>query len=319
MSSEHSQWWIGIDVSKQWLDCAVIGAAVHASRWRNDEAGIAGLIEALQTKPIGLLVLEASGGYETAAATTLSAAGLPVAVVNPRQVREFARAKAILAKTDRIDARVLAEFARVIRPAVRPLPDAQQRELTELVDRRAQLVAMRAQERVRLATVLAVARKSINEHIAWLDARIDELDVDLTHRLRTSEVWQAKADLLQAVPGIGPVTLLTLLARLPELGALNRGAIAALAGLAPMAADSGQRRGVRFVQGGRAEVRAALYMATLSAKRHNPAIRALFERLRAAGKPFKVAMTACMRKLLTILNAVLKSKQPWKPSFNNAA
>lgn len=319
MSSEHSQWWIGIDVSKQWLDCAVIGAEVHASRWRNDEAGIAGLIEALHTKRVGLLVLEASGGYETAAATRLSAAGLPVAVVNPRQVREFARAKGILAKTDRIDARVLAEFARVIRPALRPLPDAQQRELTELVDRRAQLVAMRAQERVRLATVLAVARKSIHEHIAWLDQRIDELDVDLTHRLRTSEVWQAKADLLQAVPGIGPVTLLTLLARLPELGALNRGAIAALAGLAPMAADSGQRRGVRFVQGGRAEVRSALYMATLSAKRYNPAIRSQFERLRAAGKPFKVAMTACMRKLLTILNAVLKSKQPWTPCFNNAA
>lgn len=319
MSSEHSQWWVGIDVSKQWLDCAVIGVAVQTSRWRNDEAGIAALIGALQTEPIGLLVLEASGGYETAAATTLSAAGVPVAVVNPKQVRQFARAKGILAKTDRIDARVLAEFARVIRPTVRALPDAQQRELTELVDRRAQLVAMRAQERVRLATVLAVARNSIHEHIAWLDQRIGELDVDLTHRLRTSEVWQAKADLLQAVPGIGPVTLLTLLARLPELGALNRGAIAALAGLAPMAADSGQRRGVRFVQGGRAEVRLALYMATLSAKRHNPPIRSLFERLRAAGKPFKVAMTACMRKLLTILNAVLKSKQPWTPCFNNAA
>jgi transposase len=319
MSSEHSQWWVGIDVSKQWLDCAVASAAVPLSRWRNDEAGIAGLIGALAGQPVGLLVLEASGGYETAAATTLSAAGWPVAVVNPKQVREFARAKGILAKTDRMDARVLAEFARLIRPAVRPLPDAQQRELTELVDRRAQLVAMRAQERVRLATVLPVARKSVNEHIAWLDARIGELDVDLTHRLRTSEVWQTKADLLKAVPGIGPVTLLTLLARLPELGQLNRGAIAALAGLAPMAADSGQRRGVRFVQGGRAEVRAALYMATLSAKRHNPSIRILFERLRAAGKPFKVVMTACMRKLLTILNAVLKTKQPWNPTFNPTA
>lgn len=318
MSSEHT-WWVGIDVSKQWLDCAGVDAAPHASRWRNEAAGIAGLIEALRGKPIGLIVLEASGGYETAAATTLTAAGLPVAVVNPKQVREFARAKGILAKTDRLDAQVLAEFARLIRPAVRPLPDAQQRELTELVDRRAQLVAMRAQERVRLATVLAVARQSVNEHIAWLDARIGELDIDLTHRLRTSEIWQAKADLLQAVPGIGPVTLLTLLARLPELGQLNRGAIAALAGLAPMAADSGQRRGVRFVQGGRAEVRTALYMATLTAKRHNPVIRVLFERLSTAGKPFKVAMTACMRKLLTILNAILKSKQPWNPSQNIAA
>ena len=319
MSEASNQWWVGIDVSKDWLDgcCAGAPAGQQSSRWGNDAEGIGALLKALSGAPIGLVVLEASGGYETAAATRLAAATLPVVVVNPKQVRDFARAKGILAKTDRIDARVLAQFARLIRPAVRPLPDDEQRELMELVDRRTQLVAMRAQERTRLATVQPIARESITEHIRWLDERIGKLDVDLTHRLRTSQAWKVKVDLLKAVPGVGKVTLFTLLARLPELGQLNRRGIAALAGLAPMAADSGQHRGKRFVQGGRAEVRAVLYMATLTATRHNPLIRVLFERLIAAGKPFKVAMTACMRKLLTILNAILKSQQPWNPSLHS--
>lgn len=315
MGEEQGRWWVGIDVSKQWLDCACEGApaAEQFRRQANDEAGVSELIERLRGQALGLVVMEASGGYETQAATALAGAGLPVVVVNPKQVRDFARAKGMLAKTDRIDAQVLAQFGRVIRPALRPLPDEQQRELTEQVDRRAQLVAMRAQERARLATARVGSRASLNEHIRWLDERIGQLDIELTHRLRSSELWQAKADLLKQVPGVGLVTLFTLLARLPELGTLSGRRIAALAGLAPMAADSGQHRGVRFVQGGRAEVRAVLYMATLSAKRHNPTIAAMFQRLSAAGKPFKVAMTACMRKLLTILNAILKTKRPWNP------
>jgi transposase len=319
MSETAKQWWVGIDVSKQWLDCCCAGAPPpqQSSRWSNDAQGIGALLKTLSGAPIGLITLEASGGYETAPATRLAAAGLPVVVVNPKQVRDFARAKAILAKTDRIDARVLAEFAQLIRPAVRALPSDEQQELMELVDRRAQLVSMRAQERTRLATVQPVARESITEHIRWLDERIGKLDIDLTHRLRTSQAWKVKVDLLKQVPGVGKVTLFTLLARLPELGQLNRRAIAALAGLAPMAADSGQHRGKRFVQGGRAEVRAVLYMATLTAKQHNPLIRALFQRLSAAGKPFKVVMTACMRKLLTILNAILKSQQPWNPTSHS--
>jgi transposase len=319
MNDEPGRWWLGVDVSKQWLDCACDGGEFGYVRQGNDAGGIAALVSALQGRPVGLVVLEASGGYETALATALAGAGVAVAVVNPKQVREFARAKGILAKTDRIDAQVLAQFGRLIRPAVRPLPDEQQRALTERVDRRAQLVAMRAQERARLATAQPLGRASIKEHIRWLDARIEELDIELTHRLRSSALWQPKVELLEQVPGVGPVSLFTLLARLPELGTLNRGRIAALVGLAPMCNDSGQRRGARFVQGGRAEVRTVLYMATLTAKRHNPAIRAMFERLTAAGKPFKVAMTACMRKLLTILNAILRSREPWRNELRPAA
>lgn len=319
MSADEQLWWVGIDVSKQWLDCACQGAGVEFRRWGNEPSGLSGLIESLAGKSVGLVVLEASGGYETQAAAALAAAGIAVAVVNPKQVREFARATGVLAKTDRIDAGVLAQFGRVIRPAVRALPDAQQRDLTELVDRRLQLVSIRAQERARLASALPVARASLQEHIRWLNERIGALDVDLTHRLRSSELWKAKVDLLKEVPGIGPVSLFTLVARLPELGTLSRGGIAALAGLAPMARDSGRHRGARFIQGGRAQIRAVLYMATLTAKQHNPVIRAMFERLSAQGKPFKVAMTACMRKLLTILNAILKSGVPWNASSNGIA
>lgn len=321
MNSEQQRWWVGIDVSKQWLECAFAGAPAqaHSARYGNEAAGIEALRVWLRGAPVELVVLEATGGYETAVATALAAAAVPVAVVNPKQVRDFARAKGILAKTDRIDAHVLAEFARLIRPAVRALPDEQQREFTELVDRRTQLVAMRAQERARLATVQPVARASVTEHIRWLDERIAALDIDLTHRLRTSAAWQVKVDLLKAVPGIGKVTLFTLVARLPELGQLNRRGIAALVGLAPMACDSGQYRGQRFVQGGRAEVRAALYMATVTAIRHNPTIQAMFARLTATGKPFKVALTACMRKLLTILNAIVKSNRPWNPPLHTPA
>jgi transposase len=257
-------------------------------------------------------VMEASGGFETAAASALSAAGLPVVVVNPKQVRDFAKAMRIVAKSDRIDARVLALFAQRIRPQVRGLPDQDQRDLTELLDRRSQLVSIRSQERARLTTALAVAKPSLHEHIAWLDARIDQLDIELTARLRTSAVWKVKADLLKEIPGVGKVTVFTVLARLPELGHLNRGAVAALVGLAPFNDDSGKRVGERFISGGRSEVRNVLYMAALTAVRCNPVIRLFFERLIAAGKPFKVAMVACMRKLLTIMNAMLKTNHHWQ-------
>jgi transposase len=301
----------GIDVSKASLDCHVVPGG-QAQRFANDAQGIAALREWLREQGPALVVLEATGGFETAAASALSADGQPAVVVNAKQVRDFAKALGVLAKTDRIDARVLALFAQRIRPQVRPMPSEEQRVLAELVDRRAQLVAMRAQEQTRLSTALPVARPSISEHIRWLDERIGQLDIDLTHRLRTSEAWKVKAKLLSGVPGIGKVSVLVLLSRLPELGQLNRRSIAALVGLAPLAADSGQRRGKRFIWGGRAQVRAVLYMATLTATRHNPLIKAFFERLSTKGKPFKVVMVACMRKLLTILNAMMKTNQPWQ-------
>jgi len=309
-SNNMEQQFVGIDVSKAWLDTEAIPQS-QSMRYGNDAAGIVALVEAMQAATPALIVVEATGGYETAVASALSAAGLPVVVVNPKQVRDFAKAMGILAKNDRIDARVLALFGQRIRPQLRPLPGVEQRELAELLDRRSQLVVMRAQERARLATALPVAKASLVEHIHWLDERLRQLDIELTARLRTSAAWKVKVDLLKGVPGIGKVTIFTLLARLPELGQLNRGTIAALAGVAPFDDDSGKRRGQRFIRGGRAEVRNVLYMAALTASQHNAVIKAFFARLTAAGKPFKVAITACMRKLLTILNAMLKNNESW--------
>ena len=307
---------IGIDVCKAWLDVAQLPAASDQSgvgvlRVNNDENGRAALVAQLKQLRPTLVVLEATGGLETALAGELCVAGVAVAVVNPKRVRDFARAAGILAKTDRLDAQVLAQFAQRMRPQVHALPDEQQQEITELVDRRAQLVAMRAQEKTRLATVKPVARKSVREHIEWLDARIKQIDRDLDSRLKESAVYRPKYELLGSVPGVGRVTITTLLSRLPELGTLQRKTVAALVGVAPFADDSGKRRGQRYIQGGRADVRSVLYMATLSATRCNAVIKAMYERLRAAGKPFKVAMTACMRRLLVILNAILKSRMPW--------
>lgn len=310
-ANNMQQCFVGIDVSKARLDCQTLSEQGQAC-FGNDSEGIQGLVRWIVEREPELVVLEATGGFETAAASALAAAAVPVVVVNPKQVRDFARAMGVLAKTDRIDARVLALFAQRIRPQVRALPSPEQRELAELVDRRGQLVAMRAQEQTRLATVQAVARPSLIEHIRWLDERIGSLDIDLTNRLRTSAVWQVKAKLLHSVPGVGKVTVMMLLSRLPELGTLNRRAIAALVGLAPFADDSGKRKGQRFICGGRAEVRGVLYMATLTATRHNATIKAFFERLIAKGKPFKVVMVACMRKLLTILNIMIKTNQPWQ-------
>ncbi|HEX8980845.1 MAG TPA: IS110 family transposase [Parasulfuritortus sp.] len=303
---------IGIDIAKDWLD---LGFSVdgHTEHLPHSAEAIAGLCERFIAAIPTLIVMEATGGLETRLASALAAAGLPVAVVNPRQVRDYAKACGRLAKTDRIDALVLAAFAGAIRPQVRPLPDEETRALGDLLARRRQLIDIRVQEKLRLGRASPMQRASLKEHIAWLDERIARLDTDLTHTLRTSAVWCEKEELLKAIPGIGAVTRATLLALLPELGTLGHREIAALAGVAPFNRDSGKHQGERVIWGGRAQVRRALYMAAVSAMRCNPVIRSFYQHLRAQGKPAKVALTACMRKLLVIMNAMLKHHSPWNP------
>jgi transposase len=258
-----------------------------------------------------LIVLEATGGLELPLTGALAAAGLPVVVVNPRQVRDFAKATGRLAKTDALDAAVLAQFAEAVRPPLRPLPDAATQALSALLLRRRQLIAMLTAEKNRLGLAPTPVRKGITVHIRWLDGRLADLNEELAHTIRESPVWREKDDLLQSTPGVGPVLALTLVASLPELGTLTRQQIAALVGVAPLNRDSGRFRGTRRVWGGRAHVRAALYMSALVATRFNPVIRVFYQRLCAAGKIKKVALTACMRKLLTILNAMLRHQTPW--------
>ncbi|MGF1615524.1 MAG: IS110 family transposase [Gammaproteobacteria bacterium] len=304
---------VGIDVSKARLDVCIEPAG-SVSQVAYEDAGVEHLVGQLKDINPTLVVIEATGGLEVRMASALAAKGLPVAVVNPRQVRDFAKATGALAKTDRIDAAVLAAFARAIRPQVRPLKNEQARALDDWVDRRRQLIGMRVQETLRLGTAASKPlQKSLKKHIAWLDKQIAEVDLDLGRRLRESEVWRAKDDLLKGIPGVGAVTTETILAKCPELGTLNRRQIAALIGVAPLANDSGKHRGKRFIWGGRAEVRAVLYMASLSAMRCNAVIKAFAERLKKAGKPPKVVIVACMRKLLTIMNAMLKNNTPWNP------
>jgi transposase len=313
MNENFTELYIGIDVSKSRLDVCLDPTG---REWQipYDEAGVDELAAQLQALEPTLIVIEATGGLEVRIATTLAGRGLPVAVVNPRQVRDFAKASGRLAKTDRVDAAVLAAFAKAIRPQVRPLKDEQTRALDDLVDRRRQLVSMRVQETLRLGTAVSKPlRKSLTKHIEWLNRQITDVDRDLTQRLRDSDVWHAKDDLLKSIPGVGSVTTQTMLAKCPELGTLNRRAIAALTGVAPLANDSGQRRGKRSIWGGRAEVRAVLYMATISAMRCNAPIKVFAERLKKAGKPSKVVIVACMRKLLTIMNAMLKNNTAWNP------
>ncbi len=257
-------------------------------------------------------MLEATGGYEAALVAALAAAGLPVVVANPRQVRDFARATGQLAKTDALDAQILALFAERVRPTPRPLPDESVRALDALITRRRQLLGMLTAERNRLLIAPPAVRRDVQQHIRFLERRIREADDDLHTAVKASPAWRVRDDLLQSVPGVGRVVSFTLLAELPELGRLSRKEIAALVGVAPLACDSGTLRGKRLVYGGRAPVRAVLYMAALVASRRNPVIRAFYERLRAAGKPAKVALTACMRKLLTILNAMARSGTPWQ-------
>ena len=301
---------VGIDVAKAQLDIAV---RPSGEQWTatNDQAGISPLVARLQALRPTLVVLEATGGREVPLVAALAEAAVPVAVVNPRQVRDFARAIGQLAKTDALDAQVLARFAEVVRPTPRALPDAQAQELSALLTRRRQLVGMLTAERQRLDTALPAVRRPIQRHVAWLEQELADLDRTLRDAVHASPLWREQEDLLRSVPGIGPTTAYMLVADLPELGQLNRKAIAALVGVAPLNCESGTLRGRRLVWGGRARVRTALYMATLVATRHNPVIRAFYQRLCAAGKPKKVALVACMRKLLTILNAMLRHRTPW--------
>ena len=310
---EHSRF-VGIDISKDHLDVHVRPTG-DSFRVRYDDAGLVTLVAHLRPLAPVVLVLEATGGYEVTVAATLASAALPVAVVNPRQVRDFARATGQLAKTDTLDARVLALFAEAVRPAARPVPDAQAAALGELIARRRQLVDMLGAEhnRRRLLRDRRLQRH-LEAHIAWLEEALRRLDLDLTTLIRSTPVWRETDDLLRSVPGIGPVTAGTLIADLPELGRLDRRRIAALAGLAPIARDSGAFRGRRMIMGGRAHIRRVLYMATLTTITHNPVIRAFHQRLVAAGRPGKVALTAAMRKLLTILNAMLRDRRPWHPA-----
>lgn len=306
---------VGIDIAKETFDLCInpSGETLHVAY---DDKGIEQVCKRLAAEAPTLIVMEATGGLETRLASELAAKGLPVAVINPRQARDFAKATGQLAKTDLVDAAMLCAFARAIRPAVRAIKDEDTRDLDDLVNRRRQLIAMRVQETLRLGTAASKSlRKSLQAHLAWLDKRITELDDDLGKRLQSSSVWRAKDDLLRGIPGVGAVTSLTLLAKCPELGKLNRREIAALTGVAPLANDSGKHRGKRAIWGGRADIRAALYMAALSAIRFNPVIKAFAERLKKAGKPAKVVIVACMRKLLTIMNAILKNNAPWNPKI----
>lgn len=304
--------YVGVDVSKSRLDLAVAERETPEV-FANDEGGIAALVSHLRGLAPRLVVLEATGGYEIALASALGVARVPLAIVNPRQVRDFARALGRLAKTDAIDASVLALFAARVRPEARPLGDAAHQTLGALVARRRQLVEMLTAERHRLALADEAVRADIAAHIRWLEQRVKDVNADLHRHLKTSALWRAKDQLLRSVPGIGPTTAAVLLAELPELGRLEHRQVAALVGVAPFNHDSGRQRGVRITWGGRATVRAALYMATLVATRHNGVLRVFYRRLRAAGKPPKLALVATMRKLLTILNAMLKANEPWCP------
>jgi transposase len=306
---------IGIDVSKAQLDVAIRPKGERESV-ANDKSGIKALVKRLAKIQPAWIVLEATGGLERPLTYALVSAELPVVVVNPRQVRDFAKATGQLAKTDSIDADVLARFAEAVRPALRPLPDAVTLELRALTARRRQIIEMIGAEKNRLATASKAVQKRIGAHIRWLEQELERADQDLDRSIRQSPIWKQNEDLLRTVPGLGPVTSRTLLAELPELGELNRKQISALAGVAPFNRDSGSLKGRRSIWGGRAPVRSALYMAALVATRRNCVIRDFYKRLRAKGKVFKVALVACMRKLLTILNSMIKHKTRWSENFS---
>ncbi len=303
---------VGIDVSKDRLD-VVVGSTGTVRGFDNDSAGHDALVKHLRALAVSRVVLEATGGYERAAVAALAAAGLPVIVVNPRRAREFARAAGVLAKTDRLDAGVLALYAERLRPSPRPLLSSQQQALEDLVTRRAQLVGMLTQEKNRRQQAATPrVQKSIEAIIKALCEQIEDAEDDITKEIEGSPLWKDAADRMDSVPGVGFKTVCVLLGSLPELGTLSRQCVAALAGLAPVNRDSGKMRGKRAIGGGRADVRTALYMAALSAVRHNPAIKKFYDRLIKAGKPKKVALTAAAHKLLTILNAILREKTTWR-------
>lgn len=308
--TESTETFIGIDVSKAQLDVAIHG---QTQTWQaeNNEAGIAALVQRLQALAPTLILLEATGGFELRLVAELCGAHLPTVVTNPRRARNFARSAGKLAKTDKIDARLLAQMGAALRPEPRPLPTEQEAQLEALLTRRHQLVEMITVEKNRLTTVRPSLRADIQEHLAWLKEKLAKLDEEIDRFVQGAPLWQAKDEVLQSVPGIGRITASTMVAMLPELGTLTRQEIAALVGVAPVNRDSGRKQGKRHIWGGRAPVRSVLYMAALSAKKHNPVIKRFYEHLLAKGKEKKVALTACMRKLLVILNAMLRSMQPW--------
>jgi transposase len=302
---------VGVDVSKDSLDVA-IGPHKDIITFANDQKGADALAKKLRRIDPELTVFESTGGYELLAASCLAEAGLPVVIVNPRQVRNFAKATGILAKTDAIDARVIARFAEAVKPEVRQLKDRQTSELTALVTRRRQIIEMIVAESNRLRLANKRNKKDIKDHIRWLQIRLDKIETDIGKMIQSSPIWRCKDDILQSVPGIGPVTSATLICDLPELGILSPKKIAMLAGLAPLNCDSGKFKGRRRIWGERAAVRSGLYMATMAAIRCNPAIKGFYQRLIAAGKCHKVAATACMRKLLIITNAMLRDQTLWQ-------
>lgn len=315
---ETTEGFVGIDVSKDKLDVAI---RPDGDRWTagNDEKGLEKMVARLLERKPTLVVLEATGGLQMPAVVALASAKLPVVVVNPRQIRDFAKATGRLAKTDSIDSDVIAHFGEAVRPQIRPLRDAETQELMDLVSRRRQLVDMITAEKNRLKTARKKVRKNIQEHISWLEKRIQDVDTDLSKRIKQSPAWRAKDEILQSAPGVGPVLSVTLLSGLPELGTLNRKEVAALVGVAPLNRDSGKQQGTRCVWGGRANVRSVLYMCTMSAIRWNPAIRTFYLRLTEAGKKHKVATTACARKLLTMLNAMIRTNTPWRLEYSEVS
>jgi transposase len=312
MTKKKSKSFIGIDVSKQQLEVAV-HESDYQCRCANKVSAFGELIAELIALRPALIVLEATGGLETRVVRALHTAGLPVVVVNPRQVRDFAKALGQLAKTDRLDARVLAHFAAAIKPPLRPIKALEQQELDALTGRRGQLVEILADEKNRQVSAASdTVRDQIKQHIDWLQDRIAELEAQIKVLLQTSPRWQAKDQILQSVPGIGPVASFSMIADLPELGTLNRQQISKLVGVAPLNRDSGQQRGTRHIYGGRAQLRRLLYMAALTATRHNAVVKEFYQRLLANHKPFKVAITACMRKLISIVNVMMRDGTTWK-------
>ena len=304
---------IGLDVSRDSLDLHVRPTG-QVGRFPNTPAGHRQLLAALPApETVDRIVLEATGGLEAPVAAALAAAGYPVAIVNPRQVRDFARAAGQLAKTDTLDAAILAHFGEALKPDLRPLPSAELQEFREILDRREQLLQMRTAESNRLAaTTQKAVRTDIEAHLAWLDKRFENVEAQLNQRIQTNLHWKAAEELLRSIPGLGPQTARTLIGRLPELGRLDRRELASLVGLAPMNSDSGSQRGLRHIVGGRAAVRRALDMAALASTRHNAVLGAFYRRLRAQGKAAKTALIAVARKLLCIANAVLRNRTPWQ-------
>lgn len=306
----NSEAYVGVDVSKSSLDLKVLPGG-QTQKFSNDDKGVTQLVKFLRNIDPTLIVFESTGGLEMLAVSSLVERQLPVVIINPRQVRDFAKATGKLAKTDAIDAATIARFAQDIRPQIRPFKDEQTQALTALNTRRRQIVDMLVAEKNRLHTALKPNRKSIEQHIRWLENALSDINSDIDQMIKQSPTWRKNDKILQSFKGVGPVTSATMLCALPELGSLNRKKIAALVGVAPLNCDSGKYRGPRRIMGGRAEVRRSLYMAAVAALRYNPTIKSFYDRLIDAGKPPKLALTACMRKILVTLNAMMKNRSYW--------